>query len=272
METETLTVNSKTFLLDPAYNSLGYLTSLIYPSGRSISFAVNALGQTKSVGGFVTNATYHPSGTLDTITYGNGMTYSTTVDDRQLPRDMYVSNANNERLSDLVFSWDKNANITLIQDLVNPQYTVDMDYDGLNRLTQANGYWGNGSITYDTVGNIQTKNLGSQTLTYHYDTRNRLDHVTGSKPYTFSYDPRGNVTTNGNRAFTFNALNQLTGSDAIGFEYDGHGKRAVKTSGGAASYSVYGLNGTLYYRQQPNGDHVDYLYLNGRLVTTVESR
>lgn len=269
---EKLVYSGQTFEIDYAYNSLGHVDQVTYPSGRTVNLGVNALGQTQSVGSIVTNTTYHASGMVNTITYGNGMTYATNLNDRQLPSDMYVRNQDNDTLSDLVFSWDNNGNATRIQDLVNSQYTIDMEYDGLDRLTDADGYWGNGVMTYDSLGNIRTKNLGSQTLSYTYNGSNRLASVAGSNPYTFSYDVRGNVTNNGNRSFLFNLSDQLTSSSGISFEYDGHGRRVAKTEGSETAISLYGLDGTLLYRQKPSGDHVDHLYLNGHLISTVESR
>lgn len=269
---ERLEVDGKGMSLNYGYDAMGHLNSMKYPSGRTVPIIVNALGQTTRLGEYVTDASYHPNGALKAFRYGNGMTYATQLNDRQLVSDMYVNGGTGARLSDLLFAWNKNARMILSQDLINPEYTLEMEYDGLNRLTDANGFWGDGSISYDSFGNIRTKNLGSQTLSYYYDSRNRLDYVTGSNPYTFEYDIRGNVTDNGNREFSYNLYNQLIDSDGIRFAYDGHGRRVTKIVNGEKNYSIYGVDGKLYYRQKANGDHTDYLYLNGRLVTTVESR
>ncbi len=272
VETQSLSVDSKVLLLDPVYDSLGYMQQLTYPSGQVVTFGVNALGQVKSIGAYITSATYHPSGPLKTITYGNGVTYTANLNSRKLPRSINLKDSSGQVLSDLVYGWDKNLNIDLIQDYVRPAYTISLTYDGLDRLKTADGYWGFGTLTYDVLGNIKTKNLGSQTLTYNYDVNNRLDTVTGANPYTFGYDVRGNVMHNGKRSFDHNMLNNMIMSDGVGYRYDGHGRRIAKTLNGDTDYSMYGLDGTLYYRQEFNGDHQDYIYLNGHLISTVESR
>ena len=266
VETERLAVGNKVFLLDPSYNALGQPSSLKYPSGGTVTFQNNALGQTSGITGYVNSATYHPTGTLKMLRYANGVTYSTTLTARQQPYDMDILGPSNQRLSDLRFGYDANGNITSILDYRDNTYNLSMQYDGLNRLTAANGYWGAGGMTYDALGNLLTKTLGSQSLTYQYTSGNRLNRVTGSKSYQFSYDVRGNVTNNGHRSFSYNLANQLGSSDGITYQYDGHGRRVSKTSGGSTEYAVYGMDGTLYYRQKANGTHVDYVYMDGDLV------
>ena len=274
IDDETLRINGKTLVLNHNYNAQAQRNQLIYPSGRTVNFGLNALGQTTSVADYVSNAGYHPSGTLDALTLGNGMTYTTDINERQLPSRMYVQNPadSNKSLSDLVYSWDNNANVIRIEDKLKSHYTIDMRYDGLNRLTSADGYWGDGTLTYDSLGNIRSKDLGSQKLNYSYDANNRLQSVSGSNPYSFTYDNRGNVVNNGTRPFQFDLSNQLIRSNNLDFNYDGHGRRVVKTVDGKTTLSLYGSDGTLYYQQKPNGDHIDYLHIDGRLITTVESR
>ncbi len=274
LEKETLALDGKTYVLDPAYNSLGYLDTLLYPSGRTLSYTTNALGQVTAVGNYVTNATYHPNGYVNTITYGNGVTHTATVNTRQLPQSLSVQNATGTALSNLTYGYDNNANVEDIFDAIDPTYDISFEYDGLDRLTIANGYWGSGSFSYDAMGNILTKQLGSHSLTYDYDAATKmLDYVNGSKYYAFSYDSRGNVMANGHRDFIYNLANQMTSSSGISYVYDGFNRRVKKTVNSESSYSVYSNgSGKLMYRQKANGDHVDHLYMGNTLIGTVESR
>ena len=128
--------------------------------------------------------------------------------------------------------------------------------------------WGNGNFVYDVLGNIKNKNLGTQQLTYSYDTsKNRLQSVTGG--YNFVYDDRGNVLHNGKRSFNFNRANQITTSGNVTYQYDGHGRR-VKKSAGTTSYSVYNKAGQLMLTDGPQGI-THYIYLGKELIAKTGS-
>ena len=274
IDSESISIDGKTFALAYGFDVLGNINNMTYPSGKSVALTNNALGQTTALSNYVTSAIYHPSGTLNTATLANGVTYQVGENNRQLPNSLIVSSASGVKLSNLSYYYDANANIEEITDLVDDAYTIHgMKYDGLDRLTDANGYWGTGKLTYDTMGNILTKKLGSESLTYQYDSATKiLESVTGGKDYLFSYDVRGNVVENGYRPFTYNLANQMTDSNGVSYIYDGHNRRVKKTVEGKTTYSVYSNAGTMLYLQKENGDHMDHLYLNGKLVTTVESR
>ena len=75
---------------------------------------------------------------------------------------------------------------------MNSSQSISLTFDGLNRLDTASGVWGSGNFDYDTLSNLTVKQLGTQNLSYSYDSTNkRLSTVTGG--YSFSYDDRGNV-------------------------------------------------------------------------------
>ena len=161
------------------------------------------------------------------------------------------------------YSYDNNDNLDAITDLVQSNQSISMTFDGLDRLSTAGGVWGSGSFGYDTLGNISSKVLGSQNLSYSYQSAsNRLNTVTGG--YSFSYDDRGNVINNGKRSFQFNRANQLVSSGTISYQYDGHGRR-VKKTGSSSGYSVYDLSGTLLLSDGPNGQ-TRYIHLGKELI------
>jgi hypothetical protein len=138
----------------------------------------------------------------------NGLTFSQTLDSQYKPYERQVKSGSTLR-SGQRYRYDNNDNLDAITDLVQSNQSISMGFDGLDRLATASGNWGNGSFSYDVLGNITAKQLGSQNLSYGYHASNkRLSTVTGG--YTFSYDDRGNVINNGKRAFQFNRANQLT--------------------------------------------------------------
>ncbi len=117
-----------------------------------------------------------------------------------------------------------------------------MTYDGIDRLKSAASFWGSGSYTYDVLGNLKTKNEGSQAMTYNYNrSLNRLTSITGANALSFSYDTRGSVTNNGAQGFTYNLAGNMVSSTSptIAYGYDAHKRRVKKTEGGQTTYSLY---------------------------------
>ena len=118
------------------------------------------------------------------------------------------------------------------------------DYDDLYRLETANNHTYAGqsqTFQYDAAGRIiQNSRLGS--YTYPAVGQPRPHAPTSVAGVTLSYDPNGNLTSDGTRTFTWtadNLLSQVTaGGMATSFTYDGLGSRLVKTTTGGVT-SVY---------------------------------
>ena len=67
-------------------------------------------------------------------------------------------------IASYTYGHDPAGNITAIHDALDPTYNRDFAYDDLHRLTTANSgtaLWGNGTFTYDAMGNLQTLALGT---------------------------------------------------------------------------------------------------------------
>jgi len=277
VEKQTLAIDSKSFVIDPVYNSLGHMTSLQYPSGRVVDFAPNALGQPTKAGIYAKYAKYHANGSLKSFTYGNNLTYNRTINNKQQPLKLSVKKGSVFRIEQ-DYLYDDNNNVTSIENL-DPTYNMTLGYDELDRLDFASGKWGTGSFAFDDLGNIRTKTLGSQSLSYDYDItdKNRLDKVSGSFTKSFEYDDRGNVIKSGKMLvngevvkeaynLTFNRANQLTNAKGNVYTYDGYNRLVKKVSNGKTVYSVYGMSGTLFYREDSQQKKNDYIRLGSELV------
>jgi RHS repeat-associated protein len=261
---EILTLDNVSWLVDPEYNELGHLTNLTYPSGKVIAFAPNAFGQPTKAGDYAHTVKYHPMGGVSSFNYGNGLEFSQTLDDLQRPDLLTVKKANISLIG-LDHSYDDNSNLSGILDLITASKNVSLDYDGLNRLETATGFWGAGSFEYDVLGNIETKTLGSESLTYTYNTSNRLTGITGNLSRNFGYDSRGNITSNGQRAFNFNLANQLITSGTNSYQCDGYNRRVKKVSNGKTQYSLYNAAGQLIMTSGDSG-LTEYFYLGSKLI------
>src|SRR5580698_8319697 len=125
-----------------------------------------------------------------------------------------------------------------------------LGYDVLNRLTTAAGAYGNLSYTYDANGN-------------------RLTEASSA-----ASDGLGSVAT-----FTYNQSGCLAGSSTAQqqqltqYSYDAFGHRLIKTASttGTTIYQ-YDRAGNLLEETDGQGNpQVDYVYLDGRPVATIQS-
>ncbi|MBX3339700.1 MAG: VCBS repeat-containing protein [Nitrospira sp.] len=145
---------------------------------------------------------------------------------------------------DLRYSYSLNGNVNDIYDNLVAGGAGDqhLSYDGLDRLTLANGPYGtNGATasltyTYDELGNLT---FNSQVGTYAYpasgSTSVRPHAVITAGSNSYSYDANGNLTTGAGRSLTYNLENKpltiVISGQTTTFVYDGDGGRVKKIAG-----------------------------------------
>ena len=265
---EQLTAADEIFQLAYSYNLQDSLNSITYPSGLVLAYSPDAYGRPTQVGAFATNVQYHPGGQLSQWQSANGTTTTIALNARQLPSQIQA--AGSQPWVDLSYTYDANNNIVQIADAVRSGLTNTLAYDGLDRLITASGQWGNGAISYDAVGNIDSKTIGSQQLIYTYNTNNLLTDVTGAAQlYNFVYDEYGNVVDNGSHQFNYDDAGNLLGlsNDSIAFYYDGNNRRTVEIKDDKARFTLYGQNGRLMYESDTiKGAKREYIYLGNQQV------
>lgn len=268
---ETLVTNGQTFTTDYDFDTQDRLTDMDYPSGLSLSITPNAYGEPESVGSYASGIEYHPNGSIKALTYGNSRVYTTTQNDRQLPLELKIADGSSN-IAKLTHYYDANANITSITDSVTPAANRSMTYDNVDRLKTASGIWGSGSYSYDVIGNIKTKNEGSDSISITYDSDNLVDDVViNSTTRSYMHDAYGNVTNNGNQTFTYNlAGNMVTSSSpSITNYYDGHKRRVRVKEGSNNEYNMYSQGGTLLHKKD-GGVETDYIYAGSLLIAKKE--
>lgn len=263
------------------YDANGALAGHAYPSGLVVDYSPNALGQPRNASAFATGVIYWPNGGMRQFTYGNGILHEMEQNDRQLPKRV----ADGSVLND-AYTYDGNGNVIQITDSITSNYSRSMEYDGLDRLTQAKSaaFGGDGTYTYtyDSLDNIRSAKLaGKREHNYWYDTTsNRLQNIRNDANQTIGaifYDEQGNVKNKSlamspSQDFVFDTGNRLR--SAVGkeaYRYDAHGRRVKATTpGDAAIVSFYDQAGVL--RRQDNrreGKNYEYVTLNGSLVARV---
>jgi RHS repeat-associated protein len=267
------------------YDGNGNLAVQTYPTGLTVAYAPNALGQATQAGSFATGVSYYPNGSVAQFTYGNGIVHTMQQNARQLPmrsRDLYGGSA----VLDDSYDFDTNGNVAAISDgLAGARGNRTMTYDGLDRLTDATSpmYGTTGAhYTYDILDNLKTVEAPGRNQTYLYDAANRLTNVTntvdGVSVIGLGYDVQGNVVNKNGQATLFDYGNRLrqvnyAGSMVDRYRYDGYGRRVstIKPDG-AFSLWQYSLAGQLMFSSTgPSNETThEYVYLAGSLVATVE--
>lgn len=271
IEKETLALDGKNFVLDWEYNNLGGLSSLKYPSGAIVDFAPNALGQATKAGSYASGVSYHPNGQIKQFTYGNGIIRNVALDTTGRIDALTDIKARSIKNS-LDPSYDNNDNLARLIDWVDRNNDVDnLTYDGVDRLKSADGKWGSGRYNYDGLGNVLSRSLNNSTITYNYNSLNRLNNLTGAYAYGYQYDTRGNVTNNGRYSLAYNLGQQMTSAKGISYVYDGHNRRVKQSKADGSHYSVYSQAGQLLYREAANGTISDNVFLGKQLIVEVDN-
>ena len=230
----------------------------------------DALGRPRRMGGYASNVSYHPDGSVAGYVLGNGITFRTTPD--AFGRPEVWEHVGRSRQT---YSYDPVGNVTSIDDAVDPMRSVSLpNYDLLDRLRQANGPWQRGSqqgglFEYDGLDNIVRSTVGSRTLEHVMDrASNRLARLGGSQNLDFAYDSNGNITRRGNTHFTFDIANRMLSSTAhTGLDYDGHGRRALTWwVGGGHRHTAYTQDGLMRLDWRLHQGARRYIYLGGKLI------
>ncbi|QUM90550.1 RHS repeat protein [Moritella sp. 36] len=276
IDKESLLVKGENFILDWGYNSLGAVSWLTYPSGKTIHYAPNALGQaTKASEGsinYASNIKYHPNGKIKQLTYGNGIVRNVVLDTTGRVDAISDGKMGDYQLY-LDASYDDNDNLSSLVDRVDHSNDIyNISYDGLNRLKTADGKWGSGSYNYDDIGNILSRSISGSVINYNYNSANQLINIRGAYSYNYAYDTRGNVINNGRYSLAFNRANQVSSAKEITYMYDGHNRRVAQIKSDGTNYSVYSQKGLLLHRRKASGDKVDNVYVGKQLIVNIDRR
>jgi RHS repeat-associated protein len=278
------TTGGATYPFSYTYNALG-LTSMTYPSGRTVSYDYDFAGRVSAIGGTKDSQALHYTqagssigyathGALETLTLGNGLTESWDYDDYRLrPSSMSVGS-----LLTLGFGYFSNGNMQS-QTISVPgasAATQSFTYDGVNRLSTANeGSEWSRSFGYDAYGNmwvsaasgVPAASFTPQAASWFVDPndpnnpKNRLVNA----GLSIQYDGGGSLSQIGGYAFTYDAEGRLKTSTmnsvTTTYDYDGEGRRVRKTKDGATTVYVYDAMGKLAaeYGGTADGGGTQYL-------------
>lgn len=279
LDLSTLKIALQSLSVDYVIDSLDHIQSIQYPSGRIVAYNPDALGRPTRAGAYVDNVTYHPSGQPERIEFANQVVATATQTSRQWTDVLKTTGALSEVLIGWDYDYDKVGNVDYITDIKDSTYNIDPAYDRVNRLSSIMGPWGGthatNRIAYDTRGNIESKTIGSVSLSYAYDqTTDRLSTVSGTVAKTYQYDDYGNISSDGNKSFVYSdnsVLTRATGSSlAIDYLYDGDKRLVKSTKDGRSTYFFYDTADKLLGEYDSNLNlQKEYVYLGSQLVATI---
>jgi RHS repeat-associated protein len=279
LTSETAALDGGTRTVGYAYDAAERLVQITYPSGRTVDYVRDAIGQVQSITTTFAGVTetlassigYLPFGPMSGLAFGNGIALARSFD-----ADYRLTAQTATPAQDLSFSYDPNDNITAITDALDAARDQAFGYDALDRLTGADGGYGHIDYAYDAVGNRTTRTENA--LLEVYDTApdsNRLLQLTGGVTRSFAYDAAGNTTDDGRFSFAYGDNNRLTtvsqvGSPIATYAYNARGERVKKTAGGVTTLFTYDTSGHLLAESDAAGNPLkEYVYLDGLLIALI---
>ncbi|MDY6951754.1 MAG: RHS repeat-associated core domain-containing protein [Thermodesulfobacteriota bacterium] len=200
---------------------------------------------------------YEPTGKMGQVDYGNNTTTVHTYDPYSTKLTGIVTSNGSGNLLERYFAYSQAGDIQEIDDQHN-SITYTYTYDNLHRLLgETNtGFYDAVCYTYNAIGNITSRTVGTDTFAYSYDgpqahavSKVRVNDTTD---YVYDYDDNGNMTDGWNfenlgsvaaRDISYNADNKpltvVMSGTTTQLVYDGKGTRAKKVvSGGSTTYYV----------------------------------
>ena len=233
----------QTFSTGWGYNSADMPVSMTYPDSEVDAIGYNAQGALSSLKKsdnsftYVKGLVYDEAGRTTNLNLGDTGSnailskvysyfgWSTTDTGGQL-NSMSVTNSASASLQNLVYNYDKNGNITSINNQKAGE-TSTFGYDSLNRLTGNTVTANVGGATVFQEAFAYDANTGSMSgkgptlsslVSYTYDP-NHKNAVSAFGTNGYGYDANGNQTsrnlTSGNYTLTYDAENHMVGVSAV---------------------------------------------------------
>jgi RHS repeat-associated protein len=258
----TKTIDATNYAIQIAYDLSGKVTQVTYPDSQVVTQYYPGTGLVQSVSSGTTIygmfTDYEPTGKVGQVSHANGIATFYTYDPWSTKLFGIVTEVPGgnpaDALQDKSYHYTKAGDIyQIIDNKKGTTYTYI--YDAYHRLKTETGPADPVSYTYNSIGNILTKTVGSQTFSYSYTYTEHVHAVSsitmGSNPYAFTYDNNGNMLTGPDlsnsgqvvtRTVTYNADNMPTRivhpQATVDFVYDGNGTRTKKVVAGSTTYYI----------------------------------
>ena len=270
MGSNTQTTGGNAYTFQYTYRLNDSISSIQYPSGKTVNYAVDAVGRVNQVTAGTTtyadltasSAAFTADGRIAQMKLGNDLWETRSYQAPGTPTLLKLGSAagTNDKL-ELEYDYSATANNGNLTAQVIRQsghtWTQNYAYDSINRLATAvetNGF--SRTYGYDRYGNRWVAaSSGINSADSHEPTVGTLFNAVNNRLANQSYDAAGNQTSYDPRLLSYDAENRLISATSAmnGNEYylyDGDGRRVRKTwtpYGGTTQSTtyVYGLGGQL---------------------------
>ena len=270
---EKRTIAGVTKSIKYAYNFDDSVDTLTYPTGRVVSYTYDNAGRAVKAYSdgiaFAEQATYVPSGALESVRHGGAITVTNSHNNRLQPITLSAATPTNTVMS---FTYDfgigqrNNGNVIRIINNMEEDRTQNFAYDDLNRIAAA---WTDGPIW---GGRYKIDAWGNLTNIDCYPGRNACEPL--NQPANAlnrigpNYDLAGNLELAGGYSFQYDAENRLTHvGGSLAYIYDGDGKRVKKVSG--KLYWTGTAPDALVETDLSGGNSSEYIFFNGKRIARV---
>jgi len=246
---EVKTVGTPEYATEYTYNLNNVITSIIYPTGRTLTYILDETDKTRisevrttingSAKTLASSISYLPYGGITGLTYGNAFSLNQGSDNQYRASSIVVGSILNRTYDE----YDANGNVQKITDHVETYWNRALD--------QAEVY------TYGETGT------------------NLLTSIFGQVPVAYTYDDNGNTTSANNRTFVYDLCNQLfqvwDGSNKIAeYTYNGAGQRIKKVTQTETRIFHYDLWGHITAETDQYGTMIaEYVYIGDQLLAMI---
>ncbi len=290
---------SATYNLDYA----GNVTSVIYPTNRTVNYTYDAANrpstaidgsngityatdfQTAPSGCLAGEVCYTPQGTFYALSIGQstgftGLNLTHTYNNRLQPNEFKASSSGGNAI-DITYGFvdpvtSHNAgHVYSVTNNLDTTRSQNFTYDSLNRITSAltasthatspAHCWGE-TYTVDAWGNLNTI-AATTNSNYIGCTQESGFSSTGDANNhlpAWAYDASGNATSDGTNSYIWDAESQLKTAAGVTYAYDGDGRRVSKSNG---KLYWYGSGGDILAETDASGNATaEYIFFGGKRV------
>ncbi|MFI3155634.1 MAG: RHS repeat-associated core domain-containing protein [Methylococcaceae bacterium] len=262
------------------YNAAGQRIGSLSPGAQSIEYqwtgqhitAITSNGQP-----VISQITYEPDGQVNGWTWGNNQLNERFYD---LAGRIAIVSMGVDAVTQLqdsrYYGYDAAGRLIDEIDDTDPNLNQRHEYDPLDRLTgsqRGESALSRIDYSYDLSGN-RTGKIKDNTSQYSYSTdanSNRLQSQSGAQTVNYSYDPAGNLSSDGTFNYSYNAAGRritstnIATGQTVSYGYDAIGQRVSKTNGGNTSQYFYDEQGHLIGEYDATGQLIQEIIWLGDL-------
>jgi RHS repeat-associated protein len=283
------------YVTTATYDLAGDMASLIYPSGRKVTYQYNGVMQPTQVRfdsfngtqvgyNYLSSASYAPTGGPASMTLGSGAVETECYNNLLQPGNVAIASGGFTWLNRTynfypsgsggcsAGSGGNNGNVMTIADNLQANRTQTFGYDNLNRISTAQSAatsgpdcWGQ-SFGYDAWANLLTETVTKCSGTQLSVGVNSQNRITNSG---ITYDPSGDMLTDGVNTYTYDGENRISTVNGTGstYTYDPEGQRVLKQTGGTTNEYVY-FNSQPIAERSASGVWTDYIFAGSRRLAS----